>query len=152
MESRLNIINEELQQKRTEKDILLRGGKSEEYLKRALFNISEISNKIYSSDIYTYTENILGKPYGSLSESEREEIKSRYKAYKIFTSLSQKYGDNIINIVSKLPLLNKIKGYLSGIDEEALLNLDEDAKRNFDLARKLGLELGVPVERGIDLI
>ena len=27
--------------------------------------------------------------------------------------------------------LNKIKGYLSGIDEEALLNLDEDAKRNF---------------------
>lgn len=164
LENRLNIINEELQQKRTEKDILLRGGKSEEYLKRALFNISEISNKIYSSDIYTYTENILGKPYGSLSESEREEIKSRYKAYrednnekldkayKIFTSLSQKYGDNIINIVSKLPLLNKIKGYLSGIDEEALLNLDEDAKRNFDLARKLGLELGVPVERGIDYI
>ena len=63
LENRLNIINEELQQKRTEKDTLLRGGKSEEYLKRALFNISEISNKIYSSDIYTYTENILGKPY-----------------------------------------------------------------------------------------
>lgn len=164
LENRLNAIDQELQQKRLEKDLLLKGNKSEEYLKKALFNISEISNKIYSSDIYTYTENVLGKSYGSLSEAEREEIKSRYKAYrednnekvdkayKIFTSLSQKYSDKILNIVSKLPILNKIKGYLSGIDEEALLSLDEDAKRNFDLARKLGLELGVPVERGIDYI
>jgi hypothetical protein len=164
LEGRLNIIDQELQQKRAEKEVLLQGGKSEEYLKRALFNISEISNKIYSSDIYTYTENVLGKSYGSLSESEREEIKVRYKAYrednnekfdkayKIFTSLSEKYGGDILNVVSKISLLNKIKGYLSEIDEEALFNLDEDAKRNFDLARKLGIELGVPVERGVDYI
>lgn len=164
LENRLTKLNSELIVKRSERDALLNGEKSEEYLKRALFNLSEVSKKIYSADIYTYTENVLGKSYGSLSQDEKEEVKQRFKAYrennkekfnkayKIFTSLTDKYGNDILNIVSKLPTLNKIKGFLSGIDEEALYALDEDAKRNFDLARRLGIELGVPVERGIDYI
>lgn len=164
LENKLNKVNTLLEEKRLEKNKLLSGENLEEYIKKVLFNLSDISKKIYSTDIYTYTENLLGKSYASLSETEKEDIKERFKkyreddkekfdqAYKIFKSISDKYGNDIVRVISKIPSLNKLKIFLSKIDEENLYSLDQEAKRNFDLSRNLGIELGVPVTRGIDYL
>nr|DAT90399.1 MAG TPA: exodeoxyribonuclease V beta chain [Caudoviricetes sp.] len=164
-------IQAEIQQKeaqlndlRLQKNSILDGSRTEEYLSKVLFHLSPISDRILASNIYTYSEHVLGKKYSEMSESEQQDARARYEKYKesfdvrfnegynIFQGLVQKYNKELLTVADKLPVLNGVRHYLSQREMDSLLSLNETALRQFDISRQLNPEYGVRVNRGLDYI
>lgn len=155
-----------LNELKQQKDLILNGSKTKEYVARSLFALSSIKDPILATDIITYAKYALNKDYNSLSEAEQNDVKERYNkyrekgfeakfndAYNIFTELTKKYGQDLFKLAQQLPLLDATKKYLDGAEESQLLTLNEEYLRNFDIERKLNSNTTeVATNRGLDYI
>lgn len=161
--NRLNQVKAKLAELRTLRAEMLEGKKTEEYLKKSLFYLSSFKDKILSTNIDSYTQILLGKSYKSLSPEEKADIDKRYEQYKInfdtkfdegfkiFDTLNIKYSKDILNLGKKTNVLKALQSYLSG-EELALLNLDEEYLKQFDLQRSLNIEKGLAANKGLGYI
>lgn len=149
---------------RKQKDELLDGAKTEEYISKSLFYLSPFKNPVLSADINTYSKNVLGKDYNTLSQSEQEDVRDKYNKYKesfdkkfhegyiLFQEMTKKYGKELMSIAEQIPLLDGIKQYLSQAGENALLDLNEEALNQFNIDKQLNAEKGLPMSRGLEYI
>lgn len=149
---------------RKQKDDLLNGSRTEEYLRKSLFYLSSFKDPILATDINTYSKYVIVKDYNTLSEAEKSDVNKRYSKYKddfdskfnegytIFKEMTKKYGKELMAIAEQNPLLEGIKSYLSEAGEEALLNLNEEALHQFNIDKQLNTEKGIPISRGLEYI
>lgn len=144
LQTELSTINADIATLKAEKDELLSGAKTQEYIEKSLFNLSDISNPFYARDIYAYTRQVFKKNYNQLSEGEKEEINARYELYKndekskfndafiAFKNMASATQSDILRAASIYPELDAIKAYLNEEERQKLLELDEDAISQYE--------------------
>ena len=150
LQTELSTINADIATLKAEKDELLSGAKTQEYIEKSLFNLSDISNPFYARDIYTYTRQVFKKNYNQLSEGEKEEINDRYELYKndekskfndafiAFKNMASATQSDILRAASIYPELDAIKTYLNEEERQKLLELDKDALDQYAATRDSG--------------
>ena len=150
LQTELSTINADIATLKAEKDELLSGAKTQEYIEKSLFNLSDISNPFYARDIYTYTRQVFKKNYNQLSEGEKEEINARYELYKndekskfhdafiAFKNIASATQSDILRAASIYPELDAIKAYLNEEERQKLLELDKDALDQYAATRDSG--------------
>lgn len=163
-EAKIRQNEAKLAELRKQKDDMLNGLNTENYIARSLFYLGAFKDPILSTDIQTYSRSVLGKDYNSLSESEQADIRERYnkykesfdrkfeEGYKIFQESTKKYGKDLLELAKQMPVIQGIKQYLANGSEESLLALQEDALNQFNILRNLNIEQGVPANRGLGYI
>lgn len=146
------------------RDEIVNGSKAEEYLAKTLFHLSPVSQAILATSIDQYAKHLKGVNYNQLSKEQQQQIEASYKKYKdnfetkfneaysLFQNLQKKYGKELSNLAEKLPVLNALEEYLSNGLNEAVIDLNEIALKQFDIQRKGAAILGETTNRGLDFI